>query len=159
MKEGLPVNNDQDYRNAWNKALRWLAYRQRSKNEMRDYLLRKGFGADTSTNVIRKLEEIGLLDDKEFARLWVEYSYRKLKGSLKIRWELKEKGIDEEIIRDSLKEGLPSEYERASSLMDKYLPPDYQQNDKNLLRKTVSFLKRRGYPNDAIYKIVNNFFK
>ncbi len=67
--------------------------------------------------------------DKEFARLWVEYSYRKLKGSLKIRWELKEKGIDEEIIRDSLKEGLPSEYERASSLMDKYLPPDYQQNE------------------------------
>ncbi|NLZ28456.1 MAG: regulatory protein RecX, partial [Firmicutes bacterium] len=142
-----------------NKSLGWLSYRQRSKKEMGDYLSGKGFDAKTCTGVIERLEGIGLLDDREFARSWVDFSKRKLKGSLKIRWELKKKGIDERIIMELLRDELSSEHEHARILMDNYLPPGYERNDRKLLRKTISFLKRRGYPSDVVFKITREYFE
>ena len=155
--KGSSGNSDRDYRAAWNKSLRWLSYRQRSKKEMEGYLSGKGFDAETCAGVIERLEGVGLLDDREFARSWVEFSRRKLKGSLKIRWELKNKGIDEKIIADLLKNELSSEYERARKLMDRYLPTDYERDDRNLLRKQCPF-EKTGISGRSGFKISRKYF-
>ncbi len=46
-------------------------YRLRTKKEIYERLLRKGFKKNEIENEIRKLEEEGLIDDERFARIYV----------------------------------------------------------------------------------------
>ncbi len=152
--------DEKNYKNALNKALRWLTYRQRSNKELKDYLSGKGFSYDVIEAVSQRLQDIGLIDDRHFAGEWIEYSFRKGRGSLRIKHELKERGIDETVFGDILEESLSrnNEYARACNIIEKYLSLNYEQDDKRLLKKTASYLRSRGYPHTIIYQIINKYF-
>ncbi|RKY64670.1 MAG: hypothetical protein DRP99_01665, partial [Candidatus Latescibacterota bacterium] len=93
--EGL-LHEDQ-VRRAKKVAFRYLA-RARTTKQVREKLLKEGFGEDVVGEVVGRLEELGLLDDREFARAWVEERLR-----LRPRWrralkeELLRKGISEDV--------------------------------------------------------------
>ena len=59
-------------------ALRLLAVRARSEGELDDRLKRKGFDERTSAEVVAALKRVGLVDDEDFARAWVDEKLRKL---------------------------------------------------------------------------------
>lgn len=153
--------NRECLKKARNKALRCLTYRQRSKKELRDYLTGKGFSEEIVEQVVQRLQDTGLINDRNFTAEWIECSFRKGRGSHRIKYELKERGIDEAVIDELLEESFDQhdEYNRACSLMDKYLSPDYKPDDKKLLRKAASYLKRRGYPHKIIYEVINKYFE
>ena len=64
------------HRGAMESALRLLAYRPRSEQELRDRLARKGFEPDIAGRTLDRLRELGYLDDDAFARLWTETQQR-----------------------------------------------------------------------------------
>src|SRR5215207_6831592 len=53
---------------AMNLALHSLGYRVRSAHELRERLSRAGYAGETVRGVLARLEELGYLDDDEFAR-------------------------------------------------------------------------------------------
>ena len=54
---------------AMGRALNLLGYRARSEAEIRDRLTRYGYLEETIEGVVLRLEELGYLDDAEFARM------------------------------------------------------------------------------------------
>lgn len=76
-------------------AARFLEARSRSVAEVRRRLTGAGYRVDLVEGAIERLTEIGMLDDEQFARSWVESRDRaRPRGERAIREELRQKGID-----------------------------------------------------------------
>jgi regulatory protein len=58
------------YQKCLNAALRFLATRPRSEDEIRQRLLKHGFESACREKAIARLKEQGLVDDEAFARYW-----------------------------------------------------------------------------------------
>ena len=93
---------------------------------------------------IQRLESAGLINDREFARLWVENRNRfKPKGTYALKIELKKKGIEDEIIDWALATD-DEEKNACAALQSKMLR--WQHLDKAELKtKVFSFLRSRGF--------------
>ena len=76
-------------------ALRFLEARARSTSEVRRRLTAAGYRGELVDGAIARLTELGVLDDEEFARAWVESRDRaRPRGERALRHELALKGID-----------------------------------------------------------------
>lgn len=76
-------------------AARFLEARSRSVTEVRRRLTGAGYRADLVEGAIERMTDLGMLDDEQFARSWVESRDRaRPRGERAIRDELRQKGID-----------------------------------------------------------------
>ena len=57
---------------AYQRALLLLGYRSRSEQEMRRKLAEKNFSVDQVEQVVKKLKQANLIQDRSFALAWVE---------------------------------------------------------------------------------------
>ncbi len=74
----------------YQKALHFLSYRPRSSAEVRQNLTKRGSPAELIDETLDRLQHAGLVNDKEFARTWIENrnTFRpRSKSALKIRTE------------------------------------------------------------------------
>ena len=86
-------------------ALKLLGLRSHSRKELEQKLLKKGYSGESIDKVVEKLGSQGVLDDRMFGiELIKSRSRRKPSGKLKIRMELRKKGVPESIIGDLLEE-------------------------------------------------------
>lgn len=134
---------------AYNKCLKYLAYRPRSTGEVRRYLREKGVSAEVSGLVAGRLERVGLLDDRAFARYWVENreTFRP-RGRRLLRQELREKGIDEELVAEVLA-GVDEESSAFRAALSK--APRYARlDDEGFRAKMSGFLRRRGFDYEVV---------
>lgn len=137
--------NDKAYGN----ALRYAAMRPRSEWELRDYLRRKEVDEPVAHIIIERLQRFGLLDDLAFARAWVA-NRRLLKATSvrKLRLELKQKHVSEELIDQALSEDQTDEREALRQLATKKrgrYPHD---------TKLMQYLARQGFGYDDIKAVV-----
>ena len=92
-----------DVSKATEAALRLLTVRPRSEREVRDRLRRKGYGAAAIDATIAKLEGWRYLDDAEFARAWVaNREANQPRGRRLLEQELRQKGVEREVVRDTI---------------------------------------------------------
>jgi regulatory protein len=90
---------------AYNAAVRYLSYRQRSQAEVRKYLQDKEYDDATTQLTIDKLLELGMIDDAAFAASWISDRMRlKPRSRFKLVAELRQKGIDPDTIEVALSE-------------------------------------------------------
>ncbi len=98
-------------------CLRLLARRARSAAELEQRLRRAGFEQNTIETVLADLERVNLVNDEEFARLWVaDRMSSGRSGRHKLRAELRRKGVAEETIRTSVDEAVSDEMELEQAL-------------------------------------------
>lgn len=85
--------------NAKQKAYRFLSLRPRSEREIEKKLREKGFSAAVVNEALEKLRELNYLDDASFAVQWARnLAVNKLWGDKKIFVNLREKGVEAELI-------------------------------------------------------------
>jgi regulatory protein len=166
------LNKVSIYSKLLNSALNFLSVRPRSKKEMSQNLKEKIYkllgkeNLDLSTElesrVLSKIESLGYLDDKEFARWWVQQrrESQKLCGPILIRRELFAKGVDKAIIESALEDYGAS----ASSVgLEEILAKKGRSlRDKTLFerrRKLYDFLLRRGFSYDIVRVSVDKYLK
>ncbi|WDP88613.1 MAG: regulatory protein RecX [Desulfobacter sp.] len=88
---------------AYHLALRYLGRRPRSVKEMKDYLAKKQVPSGEITDIIRRLMDLNYLDDREFARQFIDNRIRfKPKSTYALKWEMRQKGISPEVADDLL---------------------------------------------------------
>jgi len=135
-------------------ALRFLKFRPRSIFEVEQKLKTKKIPDKEIKRVIKVLKENKLLDDKEFAKMWVrDRNLLKPTGSYLLRLELKRLGISESDIENALKEqnAAAIQEELAKKALEskaRYRHADFQ--------KQAAFLARRGFGTSVIYKVLRN---
>jgi regulatory protein len=84
------------------KALDLLSRRDHSEKELEDKLRSRGGEEDDVAQVLRDLRDIGLLDDRRFARAFLSYRSVKAWGPRRYRQELLSRGISTEIVDEAL---------------------------------------------------------
>ena len=90
------MDND-EYKTALSAALRLLQHNDRTENEIRDRLVKKGVDTDVAEKVVAYLVENNYLNDERYAEYYVTcYSGRRSKR--RIIMDLADKGIDDRLI-------------------------------------------------------------
>jgi len=140
-----------------------LSYRARSCQEITERLLRKKYEREIIQEVVEELKRLHYLDDRAFAIEWVEMRLRGKRGKRLIRQELLKKGIEKEIIDDSIDEGFkkigPTEDELAWQAIEKRIPR-YQKLEKSkAYRRIKDFLIRRGFSLETTENTLDKFFQ
>lgn len=153
LKEFDTINAAKEY------ALNFLSYRPRSSAEVSAYLIKKGFGETVAHDVVRNLKTLGMINDRDFARMFLSDQLRKKKqGPNLLRQRLMAKGIDTATIEILLNEFVSSDeqIQMATSLVQKKFAS--QLRKKKLLPKEYqrisSFLYRRGFTPDVIRTVL-----
>lgn len=123
-----------------NRALRYLAIRPRSELELRQYLARKEAAAEETDGVVEWLKRYGYLDDADFARRWAEHRRRLgQRSDVRIRAELRQKGIEQELIDEAL---ASQELDQAAALKELISKRRHRYAEKE---KLVQYLARQGF--------------
>src|SRR5215212_5368068 len=128
---------------AMGRALHFLGYRARSRREVRDRLRRYGYGEETVAVVIGRLEELGYLDDEEFARTAAREKARKY-GPRRVSAELRRSGVDAELAQGVVEEEFASRSEVAEARSLAARQYNRVGSDAEA-RRVYGFLMRRGY--------------
>lgn len=142
------IQEQGDVETAYHKALDYLSYRPRSRAEVATYLKERGLSEEQIDAVAERLERAGLLDDVVFARFWVENRERfRPKGLRALRYELRLKGISNEIIDQALTSVDVSESAYRSA--GKKARQVQHLDQREFHRKIVEYLARRGFDYDV----------
>lgn len=153
-----------DFGKFYARALEFVLMRPHSTREINDYLkrktidrkvrvknrktgeyatqLKKGYDASLVPLVFVRLEERGYIDDKRFAEIWVENRNTSKGSSIKkLRMELQQKGIANNIIEEVLDNSSRDEREELRKIIarkaKKY--PDEQKLIQYLLRQGFNY--------------------
>jgi regulatory protein len=137
-------------------CLRLLTVRARTRLELHQALLRKGFTAEVADQVLGRLDEVGLIDDAAFAEEWVRsrHTYHGL-GRRALTAELRRKGVTAEDAAAAVSTvDAAAEEERARELVRKRLRSLGSAEDAARVRKLVGMLARRGYGQELAFRVV-----
>lgn len=83
-------------------AVRYLSRREYGIEELRCKLVQRGSKPDIAESVVSKCVEQNLVSDERFAEMYVRTRIRRHFGPLKIRGELRQRGIGDQVIADSM---------------------------------------------------------
>ncbi len=99
------TDEDPSYEQALRKAFRLLAARDRSEREIRMRLKAGEFDDGTVDRVVKRLYELGYLDDAAVARRWVRsLAAERLMSDRRIAARLVDRGLARDVVRDALEE-------------------------------------------------------
>jgi len=138
-------------------ALKLLGLRSHSCDELGKKLFKKGYTTDKIELVLAKLKSQGVLDDRLFgAELIRSRSRRKPSGKLKIRAELRSKGVSDSIIGELLQEYDSAELCRRAA--DKKIG-SLRGTTEVKKKKLEVFLYNRGFEWHTIQNILTRYFQ
>jgi regulatory protein len=143
-------------RRARNAVNRLLKIRMRSELEIRGKLLQKGFSERVVDEVVQFFTKAKLINDRQFARMWINSRLIRPFGLSRIRFELHSKGIDKDIIESELSE-IASGFDEDSVVCDlaKRRAAKFKNIKKDKLKQRVyGYLLRRGFSPSAVIKAI-----
>src|SRR5690349_11126562 len=128
-------------------CLRQLAVRPRTRAELAKTLSRKEISEEVIAEVLDRYDEVGIIDDAAFARMWVSTRHQG-RGLARraLANELRQHGVESEVATEAL-ETLDDEAEAttARALVDRKLRSARGTPDQ-VFRRLVGMLARKGYP-------------
>lgn len=129
-------------------ALRYLDYRPRSVDEIRRHLKGKGFEPDVIDQIVERLADVSLLDDRAFAHYWLENrSDFRPRGERALRQELRQKGVPDDIIAEVLSEAHSEDAAALRAAMTQARKVR-AADPAEFRRKVEAHLVRRGFSYD-----------
>ena len=130
------------------KLLRFATLRPRSQKEIKDYLKRKKVHESLTEELFNRLKRLELVNDTAFAKWWVEQRLQfKSKSKRELEFELRNKGIDKEIVAEVLAESGVDDVKAAKKLLARYPSKTRQQK--------IDYLARKGFAWEVIDRIVS----
>lgn len=144
---------------AFNRALRYLSYRARSEAEMRKYLSDKGFSDHVSQTVIDRLKDERLINDPRFAQDWIDnrVSFRP-RSQTQLRFELRNKGLSEDLIEDALQEADLDDIELACAAGKKLVGRYARLDWPDFRQKLGAALARRGFSYETVRSVTRQLW-
>jgi regulatory protein len=135
---------------AMQRALNFLSYRARSEQEIRANLTRAEIPEVVLEATLQRLRELNLVNDADFARMWIEGRKQFRPRSRRfLAYELRLKGIDEQVAQDALEDQVVDEVEALNAgrkIARRLATLDFQ----DFRAKLGGYLGRRGFSYQAI---------
>lgn len=133
-------------------SLNYLSYQLRSKKEILDYLKEKEILPEDRKTIVIRLEEMNLLDDKNFSESYVRTLMRTSdKGPKIIEQQLKRKGLNDEDIQHGLTfYTMDEQVEVAKATAEKAMRRYRTKSFKDALQKVQMHLMQKGFNREVI---------
>ena len=135
-------------------ALRSISRRPHAEQEIRRKMQRRGLSRSVQVSVLTRLRSAGLLDDADFAHIWVENrtTFRP-RSALALAIELRQKGISRAEI-DSALEGFDEE-DAAYQAGQKAAHRWKNASEEEFRKKVGGYLSRRGFSYSIITSVIS----
>lgn len=154
MSEETLEASEADVRDA---AIRLLARREHARRELVAKLRGRGFGAELIETVLDQLEGERLLSDARYAEVYVRSRIGSGHGPLRIRAELRERGIDEAFVERELAGQDPDWFALAARVRRRRFGDTVPEPFKERARQ-MRFLQYRGFDGEQIRAAMDGGF-
>lgn len=136
---------------AYSVALAFLARQRCTEARLWQHLERKGFDDDLARATIERCKREGFVDDRLFARLYVEKKHKPL-GNERLVAELIRRGIDGDAAAEAVGGLDDDEAARCDAAYERLLRKDPAITYPAAARR----LERSGFPAAAIYRVLRS---
>lgn len=135
--------------------LRRLSHAPRTRAELEKDLARRGADPEVSAQVLDRFEEVGLIDDASYARMWVESRHRgKALARSVLKQELRRRGVDSETIDVAIEQiDDDAEYQRALEFASRKARVKPGEDSAKALSRLAGQLARKGYPAGVCFSV------
>lgn len=155
LRPGDPLTDEElhgliqasDAQRAKEKALYLLEHRSHSKKELTDKIARTAASRQAAQAAADRMEELGLVNDRDYAARYArELFVRKRYGPMRVKQELKRKGIEQGLIEELLAQydDEDAALENMRALLQKKYPAWAREERER--RRAFAALQRLGYP-------------
>jgi len=135
------------------KALYLITYRDHSRKELENKI-RRTYSSETAEKIADKMQELGLVNDEEYARKYAdELLHKKHMSPKAIAYKLKEKGISPEIINLITQELDYDPLDEIREILERKYS-DYETDEK-IKRRAIAYLQRMGWNWSEIKSAMN----
>ena len=143
------------------KAYFFLKFRPRSEKEVRDYLYKKIsnklWSREDAEKIIENLKGRGLIDDAKFVDWFIRQRLAlKPKGERVLRRELRQKGIEDELVDRYFSKNSLNEEGLARQILEKRWPRLIGLSKRKRFEKAARFLMSRGFSFDLTKKTIED---
>jgi len=152
-----PLKN-KDASRAREYVFRLLKSRMRTEHEICQRLKKKNFSDNVIRQVIVYFKKLRFIDDKEFAGLWLSSRLKKPLGFRRLRFELKRKGLKNDLIEKSVNK-LKKDYDETSIVRQLAIQRLKKLRDLEpitIKRRLFSYLAGRGFSLDVIIEVLRS---
>ena len=151
----VSLNNYQDI---YNKVIKYIGIRLRSKKEITDYLKKMDLSTEVVDDILNKLITNKYIDDERFSQAYIKDKYNfSNNGPYKIINELVKLGIDKDIAYTYTFDIITNEEEKINKLINKYVKSDKKHDWYYLRNKIYNNLINLGYSKEIVINILNNY--
>lgn len=153
------IERDEQYVQAKQTALDYLAHKARTEEEVRRKLRESDVSSFVVDEVVTRLEELNYLDDEAYAHDYARNRFSSKKyGPIRIRRELRQRGIDRHLASKAVddlfvdQDATAAAREHARKRWPRLAGEDHPRRRK---QKMYRYLRRRGFTSDTIYSILD----
>jgi len=109
---------------------------------------------DIISKIISKLYELNYLNDEDYTNSFLKEKMKlRPSGKILLKYELKNRGIDEKLIDNCLDEIGTNEFDMAFEICEKKFN-NLKLFDQKEKQKIYSFLQRRGFNSNTIINVI-----
>ncbi len=155
-KPGTDDLSNSDPAQTFDRISSYCSYQERCVRDVEQKLAEWKVPGGKISTIIKKLKAERFIDDERFARLFVRGKFRSNKwGRLKIRYELKGRGIPENLIREALPEISDEDYRKTiRELILKKKSEIKPGKNLNIREKIITFVTGKGFEFDLTAEIL-----
>ena len=146
---------------AVDRALNFLSYRPRSREEVRRYLRRKETPPEIIETALARLDRLDFVNDRTFAGFWVESrEHFSPRGARALKNELRMKGVERDVVDELVNDELDEERALRAGRKKAITLLNASNIDYATFRNRLgSFLQRRGFGYQIVTKTVRELWK
>ena len=155
------LNIETSYYEVYNKAVSFISRKLRSEKEVRLFLDKTAVSNSDKQKIMKKLKEIGLINDKVFASAYIQDRFNlSTDGPFKIISDLKKNNINDEVISDYISKIADKDiYEKLAKLIIKKINANHNKSNYQLSQKIIGDMINLGYSKEMIVEILNDNLK
>eukprot|EP01137_Pigoraptor_chileana_P009488 Opistho-2@57847 len=138
------------------KAANFCAYQERTQQEVRKRLAELEVEGDEAEEMIVWLIENNYLNEERFARIFAGSKFRQKRwGRLKIRQELKMRGVSEYCLKAGMSEIDDEDYlQTLTDLLKKKAKEIKESNPLKRKQKLLSYALSKGFESDLVFDLM-----
>jgi regulatory protein len=117
----------------------------------------KEYNEDTIAAVIAKVNDLGYINDKQYIEDFIRNKADTSQGLNKrtLQNKMIQKGLDKELVQQSLENSNIDEYQNAVQIAEKKLR-NLKGNDREKKSKLYAYLINKGFDYEVCSKVINN---
>ncbi len=151
------TNHSDENRKARDAALRLLGLCDRSKKDLIERLLRKGYSGAAAEKAADEMESLGYIDDRRYAERFASDAVKRKDAGLQMVISgLQKKGIARDII-DEVSGRIFNEYKEtdiARKALSRRIKKGDAQMDRAEIKRLSDYLRRKGFSYDIIKDVL-----